>query len=109
MAVLPINIREKGRQRLSTVLWIIHWICAVCGLTIISIGLYINIRIQHKVSIKLILISWVLRSPTFTQGSHQSKSDEEMIPLILLPAACHFCDLWRFMHRKCKESESKRF
>ena len=49
MAVLPIQIRETGRQRLSTLLWVVHWVCAICGLSIILIGLYLKIRIQDKV------------------------------------------------------------
>ncbi|XP_022081595.1 photoreceptor outer segment membrane glycoprotein 2-like [Acanthaster planci] len=51
MALLPIQITEPNRRRLSTLLWIVHWICAICGLTVISIGVYIRIRIRDKVNL----------------------------------------------------------
>ncbi|XP_022081594.1 uncharacterized protein LOC110974327 [Acanthaster planci] len=51
MAVLPIQISENRRQKLCTILWVVHWMSALCGLSLISIGLYIKIRIQDKVNL----------------------------------------------------------
>ncbi|XP_038046901.1 photoreceptor outer segment membrane glycoprotein 2-like [Patiria miniata] len=49
--IVPVQISETARQRLCTGLWIVHWICAIYGLTIVSIGVYIRIRIQDKVKL----------------------------------------------------------
>ncbi|XP_071963896.1 photoreceptor outer segment membrane glycoprotein 2-like [Antedon mediterranea] len=84
MAFAAIYFSVDRRQKLATILQFVSWACVICGIVLVSLGTFISLHVQAKVSliIRLGLFNHILLLPQ--QINLMEGYDSSMLPKVLI-------------------------